>query len=479
MEIHNCFDKVTESEADLGKTEFRCIYIKNLHTTEPVRNPILIIVQNTASPDDQAAIGWGTSPFGGVEQTITTESTPPVNVSFSEAATRTEGAVLGVNIPPQSHKAFWVRRIVSFGAADHPQNGFIVRILSDNVVDEVINEEQIPEPDKDTSFSAVGEFDDSFTMEEIYKRIKGRNSNMHVSTGNMSGATATAGNASASVGGGVAIAKAGDVMAIAGKGVMNHTRMAFGRNDYDNKSKENEYKNQQGIANRYYSFQFQNVHFLFMDTDSGKPNWDDGSPQYAFVKKDLTDAAANPANDWIFVISNRVMYASQTTTETKYILKELRDLYHPIFQEKGVHVVIQGDFHNYQRSYPLNFSTTDSDIPILIQSANEPDYSIPIGYTAIQDDEDNVGTIFLVDGTASEKHHDIVGPSFFTVANNAVDNGYLEFFLRNTPEFRKITGVFYKMEAEEYNVGKKKKKKFKPDVLDDKFTITKFLEPTS
>lgn len=489
--VHNLFDKVTDAEADLGKTEFRCYYVKNLHPSEPIRNPLLLIVQNTASPDDQIAIGWGTSPINGVEQTIATESTYPTNVTFTEAPTRTEAAVLGINIPPGGHKAIWVRRIVSFNAAEHPQNGAIIRLMSSNVVDEVLDVDQMPQPDTDTSFSAVGEFDDSFTMKEIYDRIRGRNSNLHISTGNMSTATASAGSATTIAGPGGAIATAGGVTAIAGQGVMDRTRMSFGKNDSDNTGKENFWKNRQGIKNKYSSYQFQNVHFLFMDTDSGKENWDESSQQYEFVIKDLTDAASNPANDWIFVISNRIMYASQTTTETKFILKELRELYVPIFQDKGVHIVMQGDIHNYQRSYPIHWDQTDadedgipdqdSDTPTLIQSVNEPDYSIPIGLSSIEE-SDQVGCIFMVDGTGGADRHDIVGPSFFTVANNAEDAGYIEFFLRNTDTERKITGVFYRMpliEDQEDNSGENKKYKYGPDTLDDKFTITKNLPEPS
>ena len=176
------------------------------------------------------------------------------------------------------------------------------------------------------------------------------------------------------------------------------------------------------------------------------------------------------------------MYASATQTEPKFILKELRELYHPIFQDKGVHIIIQGDIHNYQRSYPLNFNEGDSDVPNLIQSANNPDYNIAIGESSIKEN-DSIGCIFMVDGTASAERHDIIGPSFFTVASNAEDVGYIEFFLRNTDTERKITGVFYRMpliEDPSDNSEKDKKFKFGPDTLDDKFTITKFLpEPSS
>lgn len=232
FQIHNLFDKVTDAEADLGKTEFRCYYVKNIHPTEPIRNPLLMIIQNTASPDDQVAIGWGTSPIDGVEQTIDSESDPPDNVSFTEAPTRTESAVLGINIPPLGHKAIWVRRIVSFNAAEHPQNGAVIRLLSDNVVEEIIDVDQLPQPDEDTSFSSVGEHDDSETMRHIFDRIRSRNSNMHISTGNMSVATASAGSATASAGGGTAIASAGGVTAIAGGSIINRTRMSFGQNDF-------------------------------------------------------------------------------------------------------------------------------------------------------------------------------------------------------------------------------------------------------
>lgn len=477
--IHNLFDKVTEDEADLGKTEFRCIYIRNIHDKEPLRNPILIIVQNTASPDDELAIGWGTSPFDGVEQTIATESTPPTNITFKEAPTKTEGAVLGINIPPNSHKALWLRRVVNFDAAEHPQNSAIIRLLTDNVVDEVIDKEQKPIPDARSSFTSVGEMSDSFTMSEIFDRIRGRNSNMHISTGNVSSATATAGSTTATAGGGVAIATAGGVTAIAGTSVISRTRMSFGSDDYDNVAKENYWKNIFGIKKRYSSYQFQNVHFVMMDTTSGKINWDEASEQYEFISKDLTDAAANPANDWIIVLTNKVMYASPTNTEPKVITADLRDLYHPLFQSAGVHIILQGDFHNYQRSYPLGFNIDTlgtSDIPNIINQGQNPAYIIPAGYSAIQDPTTNeVGCIFICDGTGGRTHHNIVDLSFFTIASNAADEGYIQFVLNNTETSRKITGTFYKMEKETYYWGRLLRTRYKPDKKDDMFSITKQL----
>jgi hypothetical protein len=52
------------------------------------------------------------------------------------------------------------------------------------------------------------------------------------------------------------------------------------------------------LEKQYYSFNYQNVHFLALSTDiTAQP----GSTQYDFVKNDLADAAANSNIHWIVV----------------------------------------------------------------------------------------------------------------------------------------------------------------------------------
>jgi hypothetical protein len=51
----------------------------------------------------------------------------------------------------------------------------------------------------------------------------------------------------------------------------------------------------------------------------------------------------------------------------------LRDVYHPMFDQYGVDLVLQAHDHNYERSYPILYNDEDSNSPI-IASKNENGY---------------------------------------------------------------------------------------------------------
>jgi hypothetical protein len=57
----------------------------------------------------------------------------------------------------------------------------------------------------------------------------------------------------------------------------------------------NEYLNPLNLAKTYYSFDLNNVHFVFMNTYMDyKPD----SEQYQFIENDLKTASTNPKIDW-------------------------------------------------------------------------------------------------------------------------------------------------------------------------------------
>ena len=43
----------------------------------------------------------------------------------------------------------------------------------------------------------------------------------------------------------------------------------------------------------------------------------------------------------------------------------LVDIYHPLFEKYGVHLVLQEHTHTYERTYPLKFNSRDSEQPIV------------------------------------------------------------------------------------------------------------------
>lgn len=420
--LHNLLDKTTKDQAKTGITKFRCIHIKNMNTQEPIRNPILTIPQNTISSNDEVTIGWDPSGINSPAQTITDQHDPPDNVTFTTAPDRINGAVLGQNIPPQSTKPFWIRMVSTFNTQEMLTNGLVIRLLCDNLVTAVIDE--APKPSPQTSFTIMAETDLNETLDNIVGDIQHRNANFNISCGNNSDESTTT--------------NAEDWFNVLGPSLSRVTRLALGGHDMLSQSQINQYLNKYGIANKFHAFTFQNCHFLFMDTASGPDAYSQASEQYEFVINDLKNASSDSAIDWIFVVMNRAMYASQTTTETKYVLKSLRDLYHPLFEKYGVHIVLNGDFKNYQRSHILHFNEANSDNPTsILTSMLDVDgsqltpYVIQRGHDRLLDGSGNTGCLFLTCGVGGSGHHNIPTPNTYTAFHNTADFGYLFTKLRN------------------------------------------------
>nr|MDQ3976871.1 hypothetical protein [Thermoproteota archaeon] len=129
---------------------------------------------------------------------------------------------------------------------------------------------------------------------------------------------------------------------------------------------------------QYYSFDYQNVHFIALTTESGylDMSTDKAQDQLAFVKSDLEKASTNPNIDWIVPFFHRMMYYEEH--ESCSIVGEhdnsLVDIYHPLFEKYGVHLVLQAHSHTYERTYPLKTNAENSEYPIVTSkdSSNYP-----------------------------------------------------------------------------------------------------------
>jgi Calcineurin-like phosphoesterase/Glycosyl hydrolase family 99 len=143
------------------------------------------------------------------------------------------------------------------------------------------------------------------------------------------------------------------------------SKIAIGNHDAEENGSEKlriEYLNKFNLTQSFYSFSYNNTHVLVMDTQSPY-EWD--SPQYKFVKEDLQAASINSSIDWIFVMYHKPMYsqpAAHSGSDT------LRNVYHPLFDQFGVDLVVQAHNHMYERTYPLHFNPTDMEKPIFNSS---------------------------------------------------------------------------------------------------------------
>jgi hypothetical protein len=110
-----------------------------------------------------------------------------------------------------------------------------------------------------------------------------------------------------------------------------------------------------GLTEQYYSFDYQNVHFIALATEEEylDVSNDKAKEQLAFVKNDLEQASNNPNIDWIIPFYHRIMYARSGAGVVDAYDHNLEDIYHPLFEKYGVHLILQAHTHTYERTYPL------------------------------------------------------------------------------------------------------------------------------
>ena len=147
-----------------------------------------------------------------------------------------------------------------------------------------------------------------------------------------------------------------------------------------------------GLTDQYYSFDYQNVHFTVM---SDYVPDEIGSEQYTFVQNDLAKAAADPNIDWIIVPHHSQKYASTKNYDIPEE-REWNNIYHPLFEQYNVDLVLQGHQHNYQRTYPIKYNS-DTPINPIITDRNTDTYTNP------------EGQIYLTVGTGGASLHSLNG----------------------------------------------------------------------
>lgn len=141
------------------------------------------------------------------------------------------------------------------------------------------------------------------------------------------------------------------------------------------------YMNEFKLDKQYYSFDYLNTHFVALSTELNKQ---ETVEQLQFVRNDLLRTKGNQNIDWIIVFFHKPFYSASNTDFTN-----LRRTYHPVFENFGVDLVVQGHSHNYQRSYPLLFNEATHSEPI-VSDKEEFRYRDP------------EGIIFVVAGTGGE-----------------------------------------------------------------------------
>lgn len=384
--LHSLFNIVSGTERTLGKTKYRCIYMKNKSLLTCL-NPKIFIPQNTPSSGtelyfvfDTHGVGDGT--VSGVADTIPDESTAPYSgaLIFSNGTEVSKGVALGADIPPNKMVAIWLRLIVNLNTEKTPLDGTEIFIQVSNEKDV----EQTIETPVDTDVGVVGETDANEWFQKLLERLRLGSLHWLVFTGNVSSSS--------------------DPRAWFNMlGVFrDRTALSFGLGDFLTPQTKNTLStllggNVPGITTGYYFKKRYNLYEIFMDVT--KP-FENPSPQYDFIVANLNSAKNDPKIDFIVVYCNKAFYATLAANDTAQVIDgRLRATYHKLFEDSGVHVVISGQFRNYQRSKVLSWNDAAPDTPGEY-TTGEPNYVISTGQKSFGP---GIGCLFINCGLGGKR----------------------------------------------------------------------------
>jgi chitodextrinase len=99
-----------------------------------------------------------------------------------------------------------------------------------------------------------------------------------------------------------------------------------------------------GTNHSWYSYNWGDAHILVLD---GEQPYAPGSAQYSFAQADL---AAHQADAWRIVVSPRPPYSSTSASSSSKLTQQYLV---PLFEAQHVNLVLSGNSHNYERTFPL------------------------------------------------------------------------------------------------------------------------------
>ena len=167
---------------------------------------------------------------------------------------------------------------------------------------------------------------------------------------------------------------------------------------YDDLEYQEEYLAYYDIENVFYSFDFENVHFV---TISVEQSYSKGSEQYNFLKSDLANTDLDENIDWAVFWLHEPLYFSNSPNGNSDLI-----VLHKLLDQYDVDLVLQADFHAYERSKPI---TSDG----IIMDHSKCSYIDP------------KGQIFVTVGTGGHSHANIKNKFDWSVIQNNNDFGFL------------------------------------------------------
>ena len=174
----NLFLGIPANDTVLGKVYYRCIYVKNEHATETMKECSFFMQSNT--PNNDTSVDWalGTSPINGTEQgPFSDQNTSPANVTWIGIQNSAPTIANIGDLKAGEYKSIWIRLTLNANSSDYK---------NDNAV--FLFRAKVVTGGSSTGGSGEGGTDisvDDFGIRKIYPTLSGGrtyNSNWHTAT---------------------------------------------------------------------------------------------------------------------------------------------------------------------------------------------------------------------------------------------------------------------------------------------------------
>ncbi len=194
----------------------------------------------------------------------------------------------------------------------------------------------------------------------------------------------------------------GWLMDAASKAFFNLPFMAVsGNHDEDNQSFYEHFNLEpaEGSATKsgaYYSFDYENTHFIMLNTNEDSPEYANFTPrQIGWLKADAA-AARERGVDWQIAVMHKGPYTTSNHATDDDIMKEngVRTLVAPILAQLGIDLVLQGHDHIYALSKPIN-EKGEAQEPVMVEIQHND--------TLIKHMENPQGVVYMIPNTAGPK----------------------------------------------------------------------------
>ena len=145
----------------------------------------------------------------------------------------------------------------------------------------------------------------------------------------------------------------------------------------------------------YYSFDYNNAHFIVLNTNEDSKQYQDFTPaQIQWLKGDAAAAKAAGAQ-WLIAVLHKGPYTTSNHAEDADIqdANGVRALVAPLFNQLGVDLVLQGHDHIYARSKPIA-----DGVAVTTETTSETLNDLPIEYAVKPQ-----GAVYVIPATAGAK----------------------------------------------------------------------------